>query len=590
MFGSQQPMQKLPPINQQIQDQRYHQPLGQAMGPQYGAQYDSNGSTTININSQPLPGMSSVAPATSQLPPLNSIYSQAPVPQATAFTQLQPLSQQRALSHDDIDRGVRKVRHRKRSIISTGSRSRSRSQSRSRRASRYGDMLFQDDGNSVSNKSNNGSPSGSNGSDESFESSAKHAPNDKDGQPLTMAKSTVSRRRGPWSPEEDKKLLSLVDAFGGEKNLNWVKISQMLGTRTAKQARERYHQNLKPSLNKSPITPEEGRVIESLVAKYGKRWAEIARHLNGRSDNAIKNWWNGGANRRRRAREAQARKEATVSLTRQSQRVPFVVQSSSPHFNTSIFGSAGASASVGSSSSGSVNTGVGSDANGLEPGQSIHLPPLRYGRSASVDMRSNLGLAQEPMSSLRKQTLLGAGPNDGVLRRHSVATVNPMGGQFGNQPGNPMANQFGNPIISPLSNLSSRNSSITEYSAFGLPGNDGNLISSRRASAFAIPPSSAAYISPPFAPRLSFSSNSQIPPMNLEESNMHQQQGQQQSLPGLRRDIFKKNFTLQSDESSGSQPSMRSKLDSKASNSVSNTATTHSGSSDKDKMSISFLT
>lgn len=25
------------------------------------------------------------------------------------------------------------------------------------------------------------------------------------------------------------------------------------------------------------------------------------RHLNGRSDNAIKNWWNGGANRRRRA-------------------------------------------------------------------------------------------------------------------------------------------------------------------------------------------------------------------------------------------------------------------------------------------------
>ena len=107
-------------------------------------------------------------------------------------------------------------------------------------------------------------------------------------------------RRGPWSPEEDKHLLDLVSLFGGEKNLNWVKISQMLETRSAKQARERYHQNLKPSLNRTPITPEEGLLIEELVDRYGKRWAEIARHLNGRSDNAIKNWWNGGASRRKR--------------------------------------------------------------------------------------------------------------------------------------------------------------------------------------------------------------------------------------------------------------------------------------------------
>ncbi|KAF4159891.1 hypothetical protein CNMCM6069_000397 [Aspergillus lentulus] len=117
-----------------------------------------------------------------------------------------------------------------------------------------------------------------------------------------------THRRGPWVPEEDQLLLQLVREQGPN---NWVRISQHMHYRSPKQCRERFHQNLKPSLNRDPISTEEGLMIERMVNEMGKRWAEIARRLGNRSDNAVKNWWNGSMNRKRRGLSA-----ATTSPSR----------------------------------------------------------------------------------------------------------------------------------------------------------------------------------------------------------------------------------------------------------------------------------
>lgn len=116
-------------------------------------------------------------------------------------------------------------------------------------------------------------------------------------------KSRGDRHFVTWSEQEDNILREQVRIHGTER---WANIANQLKDKTSRQCRRRWNTYLSTAYKKGSWSQEEDIVLFEAHKKFGNRWTEIAKVVQGRTDNAVKNRFNALCKK-------QAKREALLS-------------------------------------------------------------------------------------------------------------------------------------------------------------------------------------------------------------------------------------------------------------------------------------
>ena len=109
----------------------------------------------------------------------------------------------------------------------------------------------------------------------------------------THIKKPSTNSIGNWTNEEDDIILKYVYEKGkGDESMLWSTLSENFDGRSGKSCRERWFNHLDPKIKRTEWTQAEQWVLFILRYKSEEKWSLISKKLMGRTDNAVKNYWN----------------------------------------------------------------------------------------------------------------------------------------------------------------------------------------------------------------------------------------------------------------------------------------------------------